>query len=497
MMADLQKLEDIQKADTLNHETFDMTVDGKTIMHYVTKLTWQGSLDQAGRRVDFSIAYTKKDAEWPNLDLKLGDKVTLTCTDTITRKKYVLFVGRIFMQSRASESYEMDFVAYDDLIYLSKSHMTAKYDNATIKSIVQDVCTKLQVTAGKLECEDLSFQCSFVADDMAGTDIIKKALETAQANTGWTYHVYMAVDPDKGMQSLEIVRANTKIDDLILSDVDYVETAKHSSSIEDMINRVAIVDDSGNTTGYIKNDDDIKTYGLLQANYKVDTKQDTVSSAKLLLAKQKDNSEISTRGNIQCIAGYAVEVQEEQIKGTFLIASDSHNIANNVHSMNLTLTYIVKPDASANATTEGDVNPQPTQKVGTGSFSGDMGEAIQTGYNAWAGQTMPSGENGCVEAVTRIGSYYSPFLKEEYDNGVAYVPTLVADAGSNVIPFDSSQVEAGDTIVYGDNDHVVIAAGPSGDYVGNSSSQNQVVHGEDFYNMGGLYPTKIIKTSRM
>lgn len=490
-------MEDLQKADTLHHEAFDMTVDGKTIMHYVTKLTWQGSLDQAGRRVDFSIAYTKKDAAWPNLDLKLGDKVTLTCTDTITQKRYVLFAGRIFMQSRASESYEMDFVAYDDLIYLSKSHMTAKYDNATIKSIVQDVCTKLQVTAGKLECEDLSFQCSFVADDMTGTDIIKKALETAQAQTGWTYHVYMAVDPDSGTQSLEIVRANTKIDDLILSDADYVETAKHSSSIEDMINRVAIVDDAGNTTGYIKNDDDIKKYGLLQANYKYDAKQNTEQSARLLLAKEKDNSEISTRGNIQCIAGYAVEVQEEQIKGTFLIASDSHTIANNVHSMNLTLTYITKPDAAANATTEGDVNPQPTQSVGTGSYSGDIGEAVQAGYNAWAGTTMPHGENGCVEAVTRIGSYYSPFLKNEYDNGVAYVPTLVSDAGGNVIPFDSSQVEVGDTIVYGDNDHVVIAAGPGGDYVGNSSSQNQVVHGEDFYNMGGLYPTKIIKTSRM
>lgn len=488
------------KGDALYHERFDLLASDKTIMHYVTKLTWSGSLDQAGRRCDFTIGYTKKDKAWQNLDIKLGDTVKLTYEDLLTKKKYVLFVGKVFMQSRASESYEMDFVSYDNLIYLTKSHMTAKYDNVTIKAVIQDVCSTLGVTAGELKCEDLNYTVSFVADDMSGTDIIKKALETAQAWTGWTYHIYMAVNPDSGEQKLEVVRANTKIDDLVLSDTDYVETAKHSTSIEDMVNQVAVVDDSGNTTGYIKNDDDIKKYGLLQANYKYDSKQNTEQSARLLLQKEKDNSEITARGNIQCISGYAVTVKEEQIQGDFLIAADSHSIQGNRHNMSLTLTYIVKPDAAKNATTEGNVNPEPTKKkgkIGKGSFSGSMGAAIKEGYNAWAGQTMPHGENGCVEAATRIGSYYSPFLKSEYDGGVASVPTLVADAGGNCIPFDSSQLEAGDTIVYGDNDHVVIAAGPNGDYVGNSSSANKVVHGKNFYNMGGLYPTKIIKTSHM
>ena len=172
------------KGDALYHERFDLLASDKTIMHYVTKLTWSGSLDQAGRRCDFTIGYTKKDKAWQNLDIKLGDTVKLTYEDLLTKKKYVLFVGKVFMQSRASESYEMDFVSYDNLIYLTKSHMTAKYDNVTIKAVIQDVCSTLGVTAGELKCEDLNYTVSFVADDMSGTDIIKKALETAQAWTG-------------------------------------------------------------------------------------------------------------------------------------------------------------------------------------------------------------------------------------------------------------------------------------------------------------------------
>ena len=83
------------------------------------------------------------------------------------------------------------------------------------------------------------------------------------------------------------------------------------------------------------------------------------------------------------------------------------------------------------------------------------------------------------------------------DRGIAYVPTLVEDAqkaGREVIPFDESALEKGDIIVYGDNDHVVTYDG-NGGYVGNSSSLGKVVHGGDYTQMGGLKPTKIIKTS--
>lgn len=127
----------------------------------------------------------------------------------------------------------------------------------------------------------------------------------------------------------------------------------------------------------------------------------------------------------------------------------------------------------------------------------DTGGAYEAGASAWMGEGMPNGANGCVDAVVRIGSYYDSFLKDEADRGIAYVPTLVEDAkkaGREVIPFDESALEKGDIIVYGDNDHVVTYDG-NGGYVGNSSSLGKVVHGGDYTQMGGLKPTKIIKTS--
>nr|DAE98820.1 MAG TPA: Type I restriction enzyme Methylase [Caudoviricetes sp.] len=129
----------------------------------------------------------------------------------------------------------------------------------------------------------------------------------------------------------------------------------------------------------------------------------------------------------------------------------------------------------------------------TGGAKAGAGANVMDVAQDFMGQHMENGANGCVEAVTKIGARYSPFLADELSKGVVNVDTLVADAGDKVIPFDPNNLEAGDVIVYGDNDHVVLADG-NGGYVGNSSSQQKVVQGGNYNEMGDLKPTKIIKT---
>lgn len=129
----------------------------------------------------------------------------------------------------------------------------------------------------------------------------------------------------------------------------------------------------------------------------------------------------------------------------------------------------------------------------TGGAKAGAGANVMDAAQDFMGQHMENGANGCVEAVTKIGARYNPFLADELSKGVVNVDTLVSDAGDKVVPFDPNNLEAGDVIVYGDNDHVVLSDG-NGGYVGNSSSQQKVVQGGDYNNMGDLKPTKIIKT---
>lgn len=132
--------------------------------------------------------------------------------------------------------------------------------------------------------------------------------------------------------------------------------------------------------------------------------------------------------------------------------------------------------------------------------SGITSDMVDAGANAWLNQTMDNGKNGCAEYVTKAGSMYSPFLKQEFDKGVVYVPTLVENArsaGIQVTDFEANNLKKGDLIVYsspsqGSDSHVVIYDG-NGGYYGNSSSNNITMHGDN-YNIEGLTPQRIIKT---
>lgn len=133
--------------------------------------------------------------------------------------------------------------------------------------------------------------------------------------------------------------------------------------------------------------------------------------------------------------------------------------------------------------------------------NGISSDSVEAGYQKWGGQTMPHGTNGCVEAAVRILGADNSNSWIQSIQGDTYVPTLVsksqtANGGPGVIPYSADQVEPGDMIIYGDDDHVVVATGGTG-YVGNSFSQNMVIRGGDYREMGGQQPSKIIKSSQL
>ena len=108
---------------------------------------------------------------------------------------------------------------------------------------------------------------------------------------------------------------------------------------------------------------------------------------------------------------------------------------------------------------------------------------------------MDNGPEGCAEFAGKCGSYYSPFMADEANNGVVDCDTIVSDADSaGILSYDTTDLQKGDILVYGDNEHVVIYDG-QGCYYGNSTSRNVTVHSGDYSDIG-MPVTKVIKASR-
>lgn len=194
-----------------------------------------------------------------------------------------------------------------------------------------------------------------------------------------------------------------------------------------------------------------------------------------------------------------------------IVDNVTHKFTNNCHLMDMDLigSFLNGGSSDSSGSSSGSSADSSSgsgsvfgsgSDFGTGYSSGasrtnQVHEGLTQGADSWVGATMENGTEGCAEAVGKVGSYYSPFLAQESQAGVVNCDDLVRDAGNNVIPFNANQLEEGDVIVYDNNDHVVIYDG-NGGYVGNSSSRDMVVNGSNYWDMDGMQPTKIIKTSR-
>ena len=306
----------------------------KDISDYVSSCSWSGDTDQAARKTDFTIAYNTKDKDFVNQNIVVGDTFLIYWKDEATAgaQPIEIFSGVIFCRNRNTANFTMEFTAYDKLIYLAKSKTTRKFSNITVESVVEQVCNDNGIAVGSI-CS-IGVYVDFIADNQSYTEILKKAFALAYAKTGKQYHFYL------NQGKLNVVDHAETIENYTASDSVDVQNSQHGESIEDMVNTVMIVDSNGAEVSRVNNDADLGAYGKLQNVYKVDPKQDTQSAAKALLKSVAFKSSLSAIGNIQCISGYAVTVQEEQLKGIFTIKSDRHTISNGIHTMDLDVEFL-------------------------------------------------------------------------------------------------------------------------------------------------------------
>ena len=474
---------------------------------YVLSYTWSGDVEQAGRKLEFDIAYTIRDKDWTNIVLELGDEVCFSYTDDVTQETFPVFQGRIFSRSRDSESYTMRFVAFDNIIYLAKSRITRKYANVTVADAIRQTIHDFTIEAGTMP--DLSVVCSFIADDISATDAIKQALSYQSAQDGKGYHIYMTDG------KLNVVCTNDQVvEKFLISDETNLTGASVSESIEDMVSKVVVVDSAGQTKGEMPNTTDIEKFGTIKAICKADPKQDDASQARAMLKTVAHDMSVKALGHIQCIAGFSVDIQEEQLKGRFFIKSDSHRIEGNKHTMDLRLVFNKLLDEqkreldSASYNANPDYVP-PTTSSTTGSYTSGgtaaSGDTVDQCMESFDGTVSPYGSNGCVDRATIAAAGYSPFAAQEYNSNVKGCDQLRADAEAHglAIPYNPSQLEKGDIIMYNryskpdPNWHVVVYDGNGGCWGNSSNVYGCFYHYEGSIDMGSdYYPATIIKTSR-
>lgn len=315
-------------------------VSRQDISNYVIHAAWSGDTDQAARKLEFTIAYNtaEKDAAFVPLNLQLGGVIEASKVDETDATETPIFVGRIFFRKRASDSFTFEFTCYDNMVYLAKSNIRANFKDIDVTSAIKQVCGSIGLeTADSIP--SIPTVVNFIADDKSGTEVLKMLFDKAKADQGKDYRA-ISIN-----EKITVVEKSETIENYIADSSVNVISAEHSESLEDMVDKVVAVNDDGSVGQIFTTDDEIGKYGTIQKIYKIQPPKsgesvDNVTAAKALLKAPKEESSLKALGNIQCISGYAITVQEEQLKGKFAIKSDTHHFENGIHTMDLTLEYI-------------------------------------------------------------------------------------------------------------------------------------------------------------
>lgn len=443
----------------------------------------------------------------PNLNFDEGDTVKFTLNGG------VVFFGFIFEKQRDGKN-TISVTCYDQLRYLKNKDcyvIGAMTATEFIKMVAEDFglkCGYMDNTVWKTPDKPKT-----VFKDKSLQEMICQLLDKTVIFT--PNHAFYHLFDDNGelrLASFESMKTDIYIDDECMEDVQYT-----TSIDKDTYNYVKIIRTVPNgasskleNTFIAKDDKNIAKWGRLQ--YLIIPKEkdiNAVAEAKAFMAhKNKKTREIKLKnviGDVRVRGGSLVYINRNfgdiTVNNYMMVTSVTHTFKTGFHGMDLDLRYVdndavyeVAKDEDAEAVKK--IEASKKTKSGSATAAGGTSGQVDTAFNANNGRVSQYGSEGCVDTACAAGSYYNKDLADEYNKGTSRVDTLRnnLEAKGYVTEQYIGYANKGDLLLYGNDDHVVIADGAGGCF-GNSSSKGYAMkYGNVNYAWrNDEAPTKIIR----
>ena len=177
---------------------------------------------------------------------------------------------------------------------------------------------------------------SMICDSSPYYDIILGAYTQAYRMTGKRYL------PMIWQREFGVWPAVYTVGNFTLSDDSNITAASLSENVDGIKNVIKIYDDKGNQVGEVSNDPSTYVYGIFADVYEQEKGVDPTTAANNMLKVDPEQKiTISAVGDLNCLSGYSVVVKDAAtgLSGKYWITSDKHTWQNNVHTMELELSF--------------------------------------------------------------------------------------------------------------------------------------------------------------
>lgn len=291
----------------------------KDITNLCVNATWSGDIDERSRSLSFTYLYNPK-ISMPLVKVEIGNSINL-----FDDKNRLLYVGVVTEVSSSLSGSDVSITSRDVLWYLGKNKLAGVYKGSA-ETITRKILDEFKIPTGRLE--SVAVDKTVIS---TGDKTIYKAISEAYGDNYYITAVGEKVEVrKKGSEVVAVISGKANLMD-----------ANYKKSMENMVNRVIVLDDKNGKVYETSAEENLK-YGILQDVIKAEKDKDVSVSAKEKLVGINDTSNINVIGDFNVISGRAVIIQDisNGFTGKFLVTGDSHSIGNGEHTMSLTVEVL-------------------------------------------------------------------------------------------------------------------------------------------------------------
>lgn len=291
----------------------------KDITNLCVNATWSGDIDERSRSLSFTYLYNPK-ISMPLVKVEIGNSINL-----FDDKNRLLYVGVVTEVSSSLSGSDVSITSRDVLWYLGKNKLAGIYKGSA-ETITRKILDEFKIPIGNLE--SVAVDKTVIS---TGDKTIYKAISEAYGDNYYITAVGEKVEVrKKGSDVVAVISGKANLMD-----------ANYKKSMENMVNRVIVLDDKNGKVYETSAEENLK-YGILQDVIKTEKDKDVSVSAKEKLVGINDTSNINAVGDFNVISGKAVIIQDisNGFTGKFLVTGDSHSIGSGEHTMSLTVEVL-------------------------------------------------------------------------------------------------------------------------------------------------------------
>lgn len=295
-------------------------VNGSDISSFIKSIKWNGDKSQMARKLSVSYLHTSISPNVQKIEVSLGDRIVMRGD-----AGKLLFDGIVIDEEKDDADTEKNITAADYAFYL-KSEVYGQFEG-TPAQVTAQVLNMFGIPAGSIM--DAPGNISILA---TGDKTIYQVIDEAYAGVTEGINLYM------DSLNLCIEKAGAVIAGTVTGN-DYIIKAKYKSSMENMVNRVAVIDKNSKLVNVIDSSD--IQYGVVQKVYKQEEGKDATAEAIKEFKSIENSGSITVRGNTNFLTGRSIVVQAKnsKLQGIFKITSDSHSFSDTEYTTDLTLDF--------------------------------------------------------------------------------------------------------------------------------------------------------------